>query len=242
MNLSQYPEILDRLSAAYALGTLRGRARRRFAAYARQSAVIRASVLLWQERVNTWPELIAPQTPSEDLWPGIRARLHGGFEAQATNRLNPQTAANEAIFSWKTWGGMAAAIFLSVTSTVLWQKINPPAHQQYLAVLSDDRSQASLLVTLDVGQKKLNLKKIGSQEVDSHRSLQLWAIAPGATPQSMGLLDARTAVQIPADARSFQLMTYSSALAVSLEPLGGAPHGSGPTGPVLYKGTVVNNL
>ena len=59
---------------------------------------------------------------------------------------------------------------------------------------------------------------------------------PGAAPRSLGLLgdDAIMRVNTP------QLPTTDmSALAVSLEPKGGAPRGSGPTGPVIYKGALL---
>ena len=51
MNLIQHPELLDRLAAAHALGTLRGGARRRFEAMAREQAPVRAAALVWQSRV-----------------------------------------------------------------------------------------------------------------------------------------------------------------------------------------------
>ena len=43
MNIDRHPELLDRLASAYALGTLRGGARRRFEALARERAPVRAS-------------------------------------------------------------------------------------------------------------------------------------------------------------------------------------------------------
>ena len=48
MNIHRHPELLDRLAAAWALGTLRGGARRRFEALAREQAPVRAAALLWE--------------------------------------------------------------------------------------------------------------------------------------------------------------------------------------------------
>src|SRR5215204_2750510 len=57
MNLLDHPDLADRLAAAYALGTLRGGARRRFEAQARQSPTLRAAALAWQERFGAMTEL-----------------------------------------------------------------------------------------------------------------------------------------------------------------------------------------
>ena len=46
MNITQHPELLDRLAASYALGTLRGGARRRFESLAREHATVRAAALV----------------------------------------------------------------------------------------------------------------------------------------------------------------------------------------------------
>ena len=48
MNISRNPELLDRLAASYALGTLRGGARRRFETLAREHATVRAAAQVWQ--------------------------------------------------------------------------------------------------------------------------------------------------------------------------------------------------
>ena len=50
MNITQHPDLLDRLAASYALGTLRGGARRRFETLAREHATVRAAALVWQTR------------------------------------------------------------------------------------------------------------------------------------------------------------------------------------------------
>ena len=57
MNITQTPELIDRLAASYALGTLRGGARRRFETLAREHATVRAAALVWQTRWSGLTEL-----------------------------------------------------------------------------------------------------------------------------------------------------------------------------------------
>ena len=71
MNIINNPNLLDQLAAGYALGTLRGGARRRFETLARQSATVRASALIWQERFASMTELQAADVPSPNVWKRI---------------------------------------------------------------------------------------------------------------------------------------------------------------------------
>src|SRR5256885_11617092 len=68
MNIPRHPELLDRLAAAYALGTLRGAARRRFEHLARDQAPVRAAALLWQGRWSALSEMQAPVRPDDAVW------------------------------------------------------------------------------------------------------------------------------------------------------------------------------
>ncbi|HJS05429.1 MAG TPA: RNA polymerase subunit sigma-70, partial [Variovorax sp.] len=72
MNLSAHPELLDLLAASHALGTLRGGARRRFEALAREQAPVRAAALVWQSRLAGMAELQSPVVPDAAVWTRIR--------------------------------------------------------------------------------------------------------------------------------------------------------------------------
>ena len=93
MNLPQHPELLDRLASAYALGSLRGGARRRFEALAREQAPVRAAALIWQSRVASMNELQAPVEPSPVVW----TRIHNLVQAE---REQVAMAACEALQAW----------------------------------------------------------------------------------------------------------------------------------------------
>ena len=68
MNLINNPDLLDRLASSYALGTLRGGARRRFETLAREHPTIRAAALIWQGRMASVTELQAQEAPSPAVW------------------------------------------------------------------------------------------------------------------------------------------------------------------------------
>jgi anti-sigma-K factor RskA len=68
------------------------------------------------------------------------------------------------------------------------------------------------------------------------RSLQLWALPPGQSPRSLGVLQPGTSLRWSARENE---ITYATSLAVSLEPAGGVPGHSGPTGPILFKGDLI---
>jgi anti-sigma-K factor RskA len=73
MNITQHPELLQRLAASYALGTLRGGARRRFEALAREHAAVRAAALVWQTHWSGLAELQPGAAPDPAVW--LRTRI-----------------------------------------------------------------------------------------------------------------------------------------------------------------------
>ena len=64
----------------------------------------------------------------------------------------------------------------------------------------------------------------------------LWALPPGAGPKSLGVLGREPVVRLTATDNDVREVPM---LAISLEPKGGVPAGSGPSGPVLFKGALI---
>ena len=107
---------------------------------------------------------------------------------------------------------------------------------EYVAVLADDKSAASMLVTFDAKNRKLTLQRLGAFQEASDRSLQLWALPPGVGPKSLGVLGTDKLLQLTAAGEDVRAVPT---LAISLEPKGGVPSAGGPTGPVLFKGALI---
>lgn len=73
----------------------------------------------------------------------------------------------------------------------------------------------------------------------NQRVLELWIIAPGDRPRSLGLIEPGRPVHIHVPPTLMPHFSTAATLAVSLEPPGGSPTGL-PTGPVIANGKLTN--
>jgi anti-sigma-K factor RskA len=238
MNPMQHPELADRLAAAYALGTLRGGARRRFESLARQSPQLRALALVWRERISAMTELQAQEMPSPNVWKRIAIALRSEEEARL-GAAAPRTAGGPGFWRWAALAGGFAAIVaftLAAYTGSQLRQLSAAPEIRYVAMLEDERSAPAMLVTFDARHGTLTLKRLGDFREQADRSLQLWALPPGAAPQSLGVVEGGRVIRLTAAEGQLREVP---ALAISLEPKGGVPAGSGPSGPVLFKGPFV---
>jgi anti-sigma-K factor RskA len=271
MNLSKYPQTLDRLAANYALGTLRGGARRRFEAISRDNATVRAAALVWQGRLSGMTELQAPILPSPAVWTRIQNMVQAERDALAMQLTRQSVQTNSAgaqswlgsIWQglWQTlwvWRGAAAAgalatVLAVVTGFSLRDQLDIRGKQvdelsaqlkvapkiEYVAVLVDAKSAETMLVTFDSKSQNLVLQRVGDYQEASDKSLQLWALPNNGGPRSLGVLGGDRVLRLAtAEGDVRQVPT----LAISLEPKGGVPSAGGPTGPVLFKGALIQKV
>ena len=266
MNLIQNPELLERLASSYALGTLRSGARRRFETLAREQAPVRAAALIWQARLSALTELQTQAAPDTTVWTRIDNLVRADLEAkaQAARRLAAQSgAAAQGFASWlqslSLWrGATAAGAVATVVAVAAGFQMRDTAREQlageisqlqaklqatpqiaYLAVLEDNKSTARMLVTFDAKNKNLTLQRVGGYQEAADRSLQLWALPPAGGPRSLGVLGQGKVLRLAA---ADQDVREVPTLAISLEPKGGVPSETGPTGPVLFKGALIQKM
>ena len=264
MNLIQHPELLERIASSYALGTLRGGARRRFEAMAREQAPVRAAALIWQSRLSSLTELQAQATPSTAVWTRIDNLVRGDMDAAAMTaqraaaaQAAPKSTGGltgwlQSLLVWRAATAMAVAASVVAVSTGLdmGEKMGAQIGQlqaqlkatpqiEYVAVLADDKSAATMLVTFDAKSKKLTLQRVGGYQEASDRSLQLWALPPTGGPRSLGVLGQEKLLRLAAGDNDVREVPT---LAISLEPKGGVPSAGGPTGPVLFKGALIQKM
>nr|WP_315495810.1 anti-sigma factor [uncultured Rhodoferax sp.] len=262
MNLMQHPELLDRLASSYALGTLRGGARRRFETLARDQAPVRAAALIWQSRLASLNELQPQAQPSGAVWTRIDNLVQGEKQSAVQQAVRAQAAAAaeatglgswlRSLTVWRT--ATAAGAFATIAAVSvgigmreelggeiarLQTQLQSTPQIEYVAVLADDKSAASMLVTFDPKAKKLTLQRVGAYQEAGDRSLQLWALPPSGGPKSLGVLGSDKLLRLTAGESDVREVPT---LAISLEPKGGVPSETGPTGPVLFKGALIQKM
>lgn len=263
MNLTRNPQLLDQLAAAYALGSLRGGARRRFEQLAREYPQVRAAALLWQGRWSAFAEVQAPVAPDAAVW----IRIHNLVQAETSNtqwttQLQAPTSkqASRALAWWRGWALAGSFATVAAVALGLWshQGLQHSTRQQlallqtqlqstqaalqatpqirYVAVLADAKADASVLVTFDARHNQLVLQRVGGFQEADNQSLQLWALPQQGAPRSLGVLGQGKLDELKAQEQDVHTIP---ALAISLEPKGGVPSSMGPTGPVLFKGALI---
>jgi anti-sigma-K factor RskA len=252
MNIAAHPELLDLLAASHAVGTLRGGARRRFEAMAREQPAVRAAALLWQGRLANMAELQAPVEPDPAVWVRIRNMIDAEHASQAQRAAvvahsNPATLPGvlagwrRSLWIWRsaTLAGALATVLAVVVGVDLKRQLDTAPTVQYVAVLADDKAAPSMLVTFDPKNHQLVMQRVGNFREGTDKSLQLWALPPGGAPRSLGVLGSGPAIKLTAAASEVQAVPT---LAISLEPRGGVPSATGPTGPVLFQGALIEKM
>ena len=212
------PDDDDALAAEYVLGVLALPERLAAAARLRQDAGFAGRVAAWEARLAPlnadFPEVAAP-----DLLPQIEARL---FPAPPP-RPRP-------FGRWLAGLASGAAVAVLAVALLLPPAPPPPAAPPVIAVLAATEGSGPAFEAHHDGTT-LILRRIAGQGPSAAEAYELWAIAPGAAPVSLGLAPGDvTTITTPAPPSGW-------VLAISREPAGGSPTGA-PTGPVIAAGPV----
>ena len=226
----------ERLAAEYALGTLRGAARRRFETLLPAHPRLREATLEWQRRLQVLEPQVPPQVqPGAQVWLQIQRRLFGA----STNAELPLglARARSALTWWRAWAGVSTTALLALA---IWSAqpgaVTPPVvvvlSAQNIQGAASDIRPASFVASVSGDGRSLVIKPLDAQQmVTLHKALELWAVPPKGAPRSLGVI---SQTQLTTVVRS-QLLTNTAALALSVEPPGGSPSGA-PTGPVVSVG------
>ena len=233
MNLSRPDRLhrLDALAAAYVLGTLPGRARRRLARIAQTDTAVAVAIRAWEQRLSPFAETAPPVTPPPRVWRVIALRL--GLAPVRPPAPGP----------WWTrvgfWRGLALASLAAalVLGTAL---LAPPPDTQgppLVVVLAGPDARPAVVATIARDRRTLAVKVVGGTPVPPDKSLELWMLPDGSAPRSLGVIPAAGTGRVALPDVAGVALAGVPALAVSLEQAGGSQTGA-PQGPILYSGRV----
>ncbi|HEV7369421.1 anti-sigma factor [Arenibaculum sp.] len=222
----------DLRAAEYVLGTLRGAERRRFEAELRSNPVLGEQVAAWQERLSGLAGTVRPVAPPPDLWSRIER------EVEPARRPGLLVRLWNDVLLWRIAAVSAMAATVLAVAVAL-QPVPQPvsrAGPALVAVLQEGTEPAFAIRIPE--DERATVTPVGERTVPPGRSYELWAVPGQGTPVSLGLVAGSEVTLLPLDRMPADLLRPGVTLAVSLEPSGGSPSG-GPTGPVLFAGTLV---
>ncbi len=229
MTLPGDPSGRAALAGEYVLGTLDARVAAQVAVAVDSDPLWRQAVEEWEMRLAPLSGLTRPEAPPPDTWDRIEARIAPPQPAKARRRA-------QLGWWWRGWAIGATFVAAGLAAFVL---VPRPQPARIMTVLVGDRNAPTLMAEIDRrGGLRLNAVAAATGRniiAPSGRSLQLWALAPGATePVSLSVLPHEpgkvTTITSPA-VRPVPGMLIE----ISVEPEGGSPTGK-PTGPVVLYG------
>jgi anti-sigma-K factor RskA len=212
------PELVDRLAAEYALGTLRGRARERFERWRASSPLADERTRVWEDRLVELASGVRPVEPPQHVWTGIRKRLKLAPGGRGWNRPLALAA------------GIAAVLLIGALLYFRSFELTRPTAYATISVVGPPAWQ--VVVFGRVG--RLEVRTGNAPAPAPGRAYELWALLPnGAPPVSLGVLPGSGTVQHDLSAAQKQALQRATQVAVSVEPLGGSPTGQ-PTGTIIF--------
>jgi anti-sigma-K factor RskA len=134
MDLHRYPDLIDRLAGEYALGVLRGGARRRLERLAETDPAVRAAIDTWAARIGALAELAPAVEPPAGAWRSLERRL-GLSSANAAPDGEQQTRGStptsilgqrrnprwfENLSFWRGWSIGATGFALAAAVALAW--------------------------------------------------------------------------------------------------------------------------
>jgi anti-sigma-K factor RskA len=203
-----HPKLLDHLAASYALGSLRGGARRRYEALLKQRADLRLLTAQWQERVHGLAVSVPPVQPSARVWRNIQTQIQPKPHAVPARAAAP--AKPSGWWSWLSGTGLVGAGFAAAIMMVLLQPLSfisvdrlalqaEKLPQSYVGLLLDDTGAPTVLASSVRQGKTLTVKMLKVLPTAPGTQLRLWALPTEGAPFLVGVIPPNMAVRTNAE-------------------------------------------
>jgi anti-sigma-K factor RskA len=241
------PELADALAAQYALGTLRGRARRRLGRLVRDDAALARAIREWEARLSPLALALPEIRPPDRVWRAIER--HVAISARS-GAAKPSLSGSLAF--WRGWGLVTTGVAAGLIGAILLQPPQLPARAPatvsvpalghgpgpaYVALLGDPARKTRIVAYVARDSRELWFRIEGEWPLETRATHVMWALSdhPGAPPRAIAALPATREGTVQLAAVADEVLEGFPRMAVSLES-GESAATPGPQGPVLATG------
>ena len=217
------PQLIDRLAAAYALGTLRGGARRRFERLRHDRSDVALAAADWESRLARLAQSVPPRVPSARLWAAIAARTQASASPRASQGGGWMLPAGWGLGGVAAGLVAAAALFLTApalffTADQIALRTGERLPQSYVGLLTDAQGNGKLLVSSLRHGRTMTVKVIGPIAPPAAGTrLVLWAVPANAPAFVLGTVPASGSASSQLPDTSEKLLSKVGKLAVTQE-------------------------
>ena len=213
----QNPEVFEQLAIEYAVGTMQGRARKRFEVLMDTHFYLRATVDAYENKFANLVELLPDAKPSNKVWDNIEAHIK---ESTPQEEKTPWWQTN----FFKQGFGMTA-MALVVAAVLIYNPMTghdpiATAYSSYNAVMESDEG-AMAYTKIDRSDLKLSIDIMKPVYVSDDLELTLWCHPKdGGKPMKMGTISKTGKTELTISEEEFENLKNVGKLAVSLEKKG----------------------
>ena len=223
-------EELDGLAAEYVLGQLAGDERRAAEARLGADPGFRAAVAAWERRLQPLADAAGEVAPPAGTFAAILARLESAPSAIAAG--SNVVALRRSLVRWRITSAIVGAAAAVLAGVVVLERTGPAPQTEFVAILTAEGAKPAFVASVDTVKGTISVRRV-VDAAPADKSYELWAIPPGGTPRSLGVVEQasyRRALDL-APAGNFTF-------AITLEQKGGSPDGT-PKGPLVFSGALV---
>jgi len=234
-NLTRYqnPEVFEQLAIEYAVGSLHGRARKRFEVLMDTHFYLQAVVNAYEHKFANLVELLPDEKPSDKVWQGIDAHIKA---ASSSDEKTAQKAPWWKTTFFKQSFGIAFMSLVIVGALFLNPMTGGPVATAYSAVMESDKNETMAVTKVLQSDMKLSIDIMKPMKIDDAMELTLWCHPKnGGMPMKMGTISASGKTDIKISKAEWRNMKDVGMLAVSIEHKGDTSVRE-PSGKIILKG------
>lgn len=237
--MSDGPDLsdLETLAAEHALGVLSGPERAQAEARAARDPAFAALVEAWRERLSPMLAEIPPAEPSVAIWRQIDRALPANDNAAVRRRLRFWRGATVGAMGLAA-ASLAMAAMLATRPPIVVQ--GPPAQPAPILNASlmspNDGAEPMFVAAYDPARHALIVTSLMKPGADPSHVHELWVIPADGKPHPIGMIEPGKSKAMPMPKAMAPMFQPGAAIAVSVEPPGGSPMKTAPSGPIAAMG------
>lgn len=209
----------DALASQYALGTLKGAARRRFEKLMESDPELRIRVQEWSHRLSPMSHGLEPVEPPASVWNNILRQIRS--EQKSASRFKQRFWEN--LVFWRGFS-MATAALLVVITSVQWLLPGSPIvqvakHEQMMVIVNDNKERPAWIIETSAKSNMMMVKTLHDVKMANGMGCALWLTWDDGMTMNLGMLPEKSGMmemkKPPMPGRTL----HNAKVVVSLEPM-----------------------